>query len=65
MLQRVLFVTGNLKLALSFFEVLFPPKPKMPFGQRNVTSYIHNIYKWRLGSSEEKGLFMQNKTSNI
>ena len=29
---------------------MFRLRPKMPFGQRNVATYIHNICKWHLGS---------------
>ena len=35
---------------LSLFLDMFPPRPKMSFGQRNVVTYIHNICKWDLGS---------------
>ena len=32
------------------FEMLPPPRPKMPFGQLNVAIQIYNICKGRLGS---------------
>ena len=34
---------------VSLYLDMFPPRPKMSFGQRNVAIYIHNIRKWDLG----------------
>ena len=37
-------------VCLSLLLDMFPPGPKIPFGQRNVATYIHNICKWHLWS---------------
>ena len=46
----VTFVIGKMKLAsFSLFLDAFPPRPKMPFGQRHVTINIYNICKGHFG----------------
>ena len=66
-LKIVTFVIENMKLASFnlFLDASPPPRPKMPFGQLNVTIQIYNICKGRLGSKGGKGLYKRKKTSNI
>ena len=65
-LKIVTIVIENMKLAsFSLFLDAFPPRPKMPFEQLNVTIQIYNICKGRLGSRGGKGLYKRKKTSNI
>ena len=66
-LKIVTFVIEKMKLASFslFLDASPPPRPKMPFGQLNVAIQIYNIYKGRLGSRGEKGLYKPKKTSNI
>ena len=45
------FITGKVKLvSFSLFVSAFPPRPKIPFGQRDVVINIYNIYAGHLGS---------------
>ena len=47
----VTFIIGNMKLvSFSLFLDAFPPRPKMPFGQRHVAINIYNICKGHFGS---------------
>ena len=49
--EIVAFVKGNIKLvSFSLFLVAFPPRPKMPFGQRHFAINIYNICKGYFGS---------------
>ena len=62
----VIFVIRTLNsIYLSLFLDMFPPppRPKMSFGQRNVTTYVHNICKWHLGSRWGTGLLTPKKTT--
>ena len=57
--EIVAFVIGNMKL-VSFSLILdaFPPRPKMPFGQRHVAIKIYNICKGHFGSRGGKHLIL-------
>ena len=42
---------------LSFFlDMPSSPRPKMPFNQRKIATYIHNICKWNIGSRGNKAV---------
>ena len=61
-LKIVTFVTGKVKLvSFSFFLDVFPPRPRMPFGQWHVALNIYNICKGRLGSRGERGCRSQRR----
>ena len=65
-LKIVTFVIEKMKLAsFSLFLDAFPPRPKMPFGQLNVTIQILTYVKGVLGLGGWKGLYKRKKTSNI
>ena len=46
-----------------FLDMFPPPRLKMSFGQWNVTTYIHKICKWHLGSGGE-GWGVENRVIN-
>ena len=47
----VTFVIGKMKLvSFGLFLCAFPPRPKMPFGQRHVPTNIYNICDGHFGS---------------
>ena len=61
-LKIVMFVIEMMKLvSFSLFWMLFPPRPKMPFGQLNVIIKIYNLCKGRLGSRGERGCISQRR----
>ena len=55
-LKIVTFVIEKMKLASFSLFLDAPPRPKMPFGQLNVSIQIYNICKGRLGSSGGGGV---------
>ena len=58
----VTFVIGKVKLvSFSLFLDAFPPRPKMPFGQRHVAINIYNICKGHFGSRGGGGETSKNK----
>ena len=55
--KSVTFVIGKMKLvSCSLFVDAFPPRPKMPFGQRHLAINIYNICKGHFGSRGGKHL---------
>ena len=49
----VTFVIGKMKMVSFSLFRCFPPRPKMPFGQRHVAININNICKGHFGSRGE------------
>ena len=60
-LKIVTFVIEKKLAFFSLFFMLSPLRPKMPFGQLNVSIQIYNICKGRLGSKGERGAISESR----